>query len=232
MKILVVDDEKLLVKGIKFNLENEGYEVDACYDGETAVELAKTGDYGLILLDLMMPKLDGLGACMQIRGFSNVPIIMLTAKSEDTDKLIGFEYGADDYITKPFNILELKARVRALLRRSAATAAAEGGRNSSRLRRGHIVIDSERRSAESDSRPVDLTVKEFDLIELLMKNPGKVFSRENLLDMVWGYDYQGDIRTVDVHIRRLREKLEKNPANPEYIITKWGVGYYFADDNR
>lgn len=232
MKILVVDDEKLLVKGIKFNLENEGYEVDACYDGETAVELAKTGEYGLILLDLMMPKLDGLGACMQIRGFSNVPIIMLTAKSEDTDKLIGFEYGADDYITKPFNILELKARVRALLRRSAATAAAEGSKSSSRLKRGHIVIDSERRSAENDSRTVDLTVKEFDLIELLMKNPGKVFSRENLLDMVWGYDYQGDIRTVDVHIRRLREKLEKNPAEPEYIITKWGVGYYFADDRE
>lgn len=229
MKILVVDDEKLLVKGIKFNLENEGYEVDACYDGERAVEMAKVNNYNLILLDLMMPKLDGLGACMQMREFTNVPIIMLTAKSEDTDKLIGFEYGADDYITKPFNILELKARVRALLRRSAAVAASDPDRNSTKLILGHITIDAERRSAENDGKLVDLTVKEFDLIELLMKNPGKVFSRENLLDIVWGYEYQGDIRTVDVHIRRLREKLEKNPAEPKYINTKWGVGYYFAD---
>ena len=229
MKILVVDDEKLLVKGIKFNLENEGYEVDACYDGETAVEMVKNGDYNLVLLDLLMPKLDGLGACMQIREFSNVPVIMLTAKSEDTDKLIGFEYGADDYITKPFNILELKARIRALLRRSAAVAAAETEREALKLTRGHITIDPERRVAVSDGNTIDLTVKEYDLIELLMKNAGKVFSRENLLDMVWGYDYQGDIRTVDVHIRRLREKLEKNPAEPEFIITKWGVGYYFAD---
>ena len=229
MKILVVDDEKLLVKGIKFNLENAGYEVDAAYDGEAAVELARTGRYDLIILDLMMPKLDGLNACMQIREFSNVPVIMLTAKSEDTDKLLGFEYGADDYVTKPFNVLELKARVRALLRRSGA---GEGAKASSKLVRGHITIDSERRSAEANSRQVELTVKEFDLIELLMRNPGKVFSRENLLDTVWGYDYQGDIRTVDVHIRRLREKLERNPAEPEYIITKWGVGYYFADDRN
>ena len=229
MKILVVDDEKLLVKGIKFNLENDGYEVDAVYDGEAAVELARTGRYDLIILDLMMPKLDGLNACMQIREFSNVPVIMLTAKSEDTDKLLGFEYGADDYVTKPFNVLELKARVRALLRRSGA---GEGAKASSKLVRGHITIDSERRSAEANSRQVELTVKEFDLIELLMRNPGKVFSRENLLDTVWGYDYQGDIRTVDVHIRRLREKLERNPAEPEYIITKWGVGYYFADDRN
>ncbi len=229
MKILVVDDEKLLVKGIKFNLENDGYEVDAAYDGEAAVELARTGRYDLIILDLMMPKLDGLSACMQIREFSNVPVIMLTAKSEDTDKLLGFEYGADDYVTKPFNVLELKARVRALLRRSGA---GEGAKASSKLVRGHITIDAERRSAEANSRQVELTVKEFDLIELLMRNPGKVFSRENLLDTVWGYDYQGDIRTVDVHIRRLREKLERNPAEPEYIITKWGVGYYFADDRN
>ena len=229
MKILVVDDEKLLVKGIKFNLENDGYEVDAAYDGEAAVELARTGRYDLIILDLMMPKLDGLNACMQIRESSNVPVIMLTAKSEDTDKLLGFEYGADDYVTKPFNVLELKARVRALLRRSGA---GEGAKGSSKLVRGHITIDSERRSAEANSRQVELTVKEFDLIELLMRNPGKVFSRENLLDTVWGYDYQGDIRTVDVHIRRLREKLERNPAEPEYIITKWGVGYYFADDRN
>ncbi|MGI5936079.1 MAG: response regulator transcription factor [Oscillospiraceae bacterium] len=226
MKILVVDDEKLLVKGLKFNLENEGYQVDACYDGEAAVDMAKTGGYDLIVLDLMMPKLDGLNACMKIREFSNVPIIMLTARSEDTDKLLGFEYGADDYLTKPFNILELKARIRALLRRAMIQGAAE---NNSRIARGHITIDTERRSAEKDGEPVELTVKEFDLIELLMKNPGKVYSRENLLNLVWGFDYQGDIRTVDVHIRRLREKLERNPAKPECIITKWGVGYYFAD---
>ena len=228
MKILVVDDEKLIVKGIKFNLENEGYEVDVCYDGETAVEMAKSNQYNLILLDLMMPKLDGLGACMQIREFSNVPIIMLTAKSQDTDKLIGFEYGADDYITKPFNILEVKARVRALLRRSAAVAASDSAKGA-KLTRGHIVLDTERRIAVCDDKEIDLTVKEFDLMELLMKNPGKVFSRENLLNLVWGYDYQGEERTVDVHVRRLREKLEKNPAEPKSIITKWGVGYYFAE---
>ena len=227
MKILVVDDEELLVKGIKFNLENEGYEVDSCHDGETAVAMARSGDYALILLDLMMPKLDGLNACMQIREFSTVPVIMLTAKSEDTDKLIGFEYGADDYITKPFNILELKARVRALLRRSSMQTAQE---SAGRITRGYITIDSERRTAMVDGRSVELTVKEFDLVELLMRNPGKVYSRENLLDMVWGYDYQGDIRTVDVHIRRLREKLERSPAEPECIITKWGVGYYFTED--
>ncbi len=230
MKILVVDDEELLVKGIKFNLENEGYEVDVCYDGQTAVDMAAANAYSLIILDLMMPKLDGLSACMQIRGFSTVPIIMLTAKSEDTDKLIGFEYGADDYITKPFNILELKARVRALLRRSSIQAA--GGQEaagSGRITRGFVTLDTERRTAEVDGRVVDLTVKEFDLAELLMKNAGKVYSRETLLDTVWGYDYQGDIRTVDVHIRRLREKLERTPATPECIITKWGVGYYFRD---
>ena len=226
MKILVVDDEKLLVKGIKFNLENEGYEVDACYDGQTAVEMARTGEYSLILLDLMMPKLDGLGACMKIRETSTVPIIMLTAKGEDTDKLIGFEYGADDYITKPFNILELKARVRALIRRATLQS---GQESAGRITRGPITIDTERRIAEVDGRTVDLTVKEFDLVELLMRTPGKVYSRENLLDLVWGYDYQGDIRTVDVHIRRLREKLERNPAEPACIITKWGVGYYFKD---
>jgi DNA-binding response OmpR family regulator len=227
MKILVVDDEKLLVKGIKFNLENEGYEVDACYDGETAVEKARTGEYDLILLDLMMPKLDGLGACLKIREFSGVPIIMLTAKGEDTDKIIGLEYGADDYVTKPFNILELKARIRALLRRAAVAGAPE--KNQSRITRGHITIDTERRTAYKDDQPVELTVKEFDLAELLMRNPGKVYSRESLLDTVWGVYYQGDIRTVDVHIRRLREKLERNPAEPECFFTKWGVGYYFKD---
>ena len=226
MRILVVDDEELLVKGLKFNLENEGYEVDVCYDGQTAVDMARSGSYGLILLDLMMPKLDGLAACMKIRQFSTVPVIMLTAKGEDTDKLIGFEYGADDYITKPFNILEVKARIRALLRRASLQGVEEPD---GRVTRGTITIDRSRRSAQVDGRPVELTVKEFDLIELLMRTPGKVYSRENLLDLVWGYDYQGDIRTVDVHIRRLREKLERNSASPEYIITKWGVGYYFKD---
>lgn len=227
MKILVVDDERLLVKGIKFNLENEGYSVDACYDGEEAVNMARSGEYGLIILDLMMPKKDGLQACQEIRSFSTVPIIMLTARSEGADLLMGFESGADDYVTKPFNILELKARVRALLRRASITA--PQGESSAALTRGHISIDPERRSAAKDGTPVELTMKEFDLIEFLMRNPGRVYSRESLLDLVWGYDYQGDTRTVDVHIRRLREKLELNPAQPEYIVTKWGVGYYFAD---
>ena len=228
MKILVVDDEKLLVKGIKFNLENEGYTVDACYDGESAVNMARTGEYDLIILDLMMPKKDGLEACQEIRGFSTVPIIMLTARSEDADMLMGFESGADDYVTKPFNILALKARVRALLRRASMSAAQEPAKTSV-LTRGHISVDTERRSAYKNGVAIELTMKVFDLIEFLMKNPGRVYSRENLLDLVWGYDYQGDTRTVDVHIRRLREKLELDPAHPEYIVTKWGVGYYFAD---
>ncbi len=227
MKILVVDDERLLVKGIKFNLENEGYTVDACYDGESAVNMARTGGYDLIILDLMMPKKDGLQACQEIRGFSTVPIIMLTARSEGADLLMGFESGADDYVTKPFNILELKARVRALLRRSSITApAAETG---AVLRTGEISVNESRRQAFKGETPVELTMKEFDLILFLMKNPGRVYSRENLLDLVWGYDYQGDTRTVDVHIRRLREKLEQDPAHPAHIITKWGVGYYLAD---
>ncbi len=226
MRILVVDDEKTLVKGIKFNLENEGYEVDVGYDGQTAVDKAKVEKYDLILLDLMMPRLDGLEACMQIRAFSTVPIIMLTAKSEDTDKLIGFEYGADDYITKPFNILELKARVRALLRRSAIQGAED---KADSLTLGHITIDSARRLAKKGDQPVELTAKEFNLAELLMRNSGKVYSRERLLDLIWGIDYQGDVRTVDVHIRRLREKLELDPADPKSFNTKWGVGYYFAE---
>lgn len=229
MKILVVDDEKTLVKGIKFNLENEGYEVDSCYDGAAAVEMARNTEYALLILDLMMPGLDGLSACQQIRMFSTVPIIMLTAKSEDSDKLLGFESGADDYLTKPFNILELKARVRALIRRSTLTAAQTAPENRNRLTKGHIALDTAKREALKNNVPVDLTVKEYDLMELFMKKPGQVFSREQLLDLVWGYDYQGDIRTVDVHIRRLREKLEQNPAAPEYILTKWGVGYYFVD---
>ena len=223
MKILVVDDEKILVKGIKFNLENEGYEVDACYNGAAAVEMAAATAYDLIILDLMMPELDGLGACQQIRMFSNVPIIMLTAKSEDADKLLGFESGADDYITKPFNILELKARVRALLRRATGVQRSRGAT----LTVGSITLNTEERVAVRAGQVVDLTAKEYDLIELLMRNPRRVYSRENLMNVVWGYDYAGDYRTVDVHIRRLREKLEPNPAEPEYIMTKWGVGYYF-----
>lgn len=228
MKILVVDDEKLLVKGMKFNFENEGYTVDACYDGEDAVNMARSNNYDLIILDLMMPKKDGLQACQEIRSFSTVPIIMLTARSENADLLMGFESGADDYVTKPFNILELKARVRALLRRSVITAPTNTEPDEI-LRKGHISLDEQRRSAYKDGQPVELTMKEFDLILFFMKNPGKVYSREALLDLVWGYDYLGDNRTVDVHVRRLREKLELNPAQPEYIITKWGVGYYFAD---
>ena len=225
MKILVVDDEKLLVKGIKFNLQNEGYQVECAYDGAAAVELAREGGFDLIILDLMMPEIDGLEACMRIREFSNVPIIMLTARSEDTDKIIGFECGADDYITKPFNILEVKARVRALLRRSGSTLQKN---ETNRLLAGHIMLDTVERAAWKDGTPVDLTAKEFDLMELLMRNPGRVYSRENLLNVVWGYEYIGDYRTVDVHVRRLREKLELDPANPEYIRTKWDVGYYLS----
>jgi len=223
VKILVVDDEKVLVKGIKFNLESEGYQVEVGYDGLSAVELARSGSFDLILLDLMMPKLDGLQACMRIREFSNVPVIILTAKGEDADKLMGFECGADDYITKPFNILELKARIRALLRRAGVVRQQGGG---GRLTAGHIILDPDERSAWKDGQSVDLTAKEFDLMELLMHNPGRVYSRENLLNVVWGYEYAGDYRTVDVHVRRLREKLELDPANPQYILTKWGVGYY------
>lgn len=228
MRILVVDDEKLLVKGVKFNLEHEGYQVDTAFDGEAAVECAKNTQYDLIILDLMMPKMSGLEACMSIRSFSTVPIIMLTARSDDTDKLIGFEYGADDYITKPFNILELKARVRSLLRRSALSAMSSSqSAAASEITIGHITIDTDQRTATKNNVQVDLTAREFDIIELLMKNPNKVYSRENLLDIIWGYDYQGDARTVDVHVRRLREKLENTPAAPERIMTKWGVGYYF-----
>ena len=221
-KILVVDDEKLLVKGMKFNLENEGYQVECAYDGASAVELARDGRFDLIILDVMMPEVDGLEACMRIREFSNVPIIMLTAKSEDADKLMGFESGADDYLTKPFNILELKARVRALLRRSGLRQD-----KGALLTVGGITLNTAERVAVRDGETVDLTAKEYDLIELLMRNPRRVYSRENLMNVVWGYTYAGDYRTVDVHIRRLREKLERNPAEPDHIMTKWGVGYYF-----
>ena len=224
MKILVVDDEALLVKGIKFNLENDGYTVVTGSDGEQAVEQAAAGCIDLIVLDLMMPKLDGLGACRRIREFSDVPIIMLTAKADDMDKLMGFEHGADDYLTKPFNILELKARIRALLRRAKP---AEKEQPRDELRCEHIRLDCTARDAYRGSARVELTAKEFDLAELLMRNPNRVYSRDALLSAIWGYDSSSDIRTVDVHIRRLREKLEQNPAEPEHIMTKWGVGYYF-----
>ncbi len=227
MKILVVDDEQLLVKGMKFNLENEGYTVETAYDGATAIDMAKTGDFDLIILDLMMPQVDGLTACMRIREFSNVPIIMLTARSEDADKIIGLESGADDYITKPFNILELKARIRALLRR--ANAAPQQKTQNTLLSAGGVTLDLEQRVALKDGQVVELTAKEYDLIELFVKNPRRVYSRENLMDLVWGYTYAGDYRTVDVHIRRLREKLEDDPAAPQHILTKWGIGYYFKD---
>ena len=223
MRLLVVDDEKTLVNGMKFNLENEGYEVECAYDGAAALDLAREGRFDLIILDVMMPEMDGIEACMKIREFSNVPIIMLTAKSEDADKLMGFESGADDYLTKPFNILELKARVRALLRRAAGVQRSQG----SLLTVGKITLNTEERAALRDGQTVDLTAKEYDLIELLMRNPRRVYSRENLMNVVWGYTYAGDYRTVDVHIRRLREKLEENPAEPDHIMTKWGVGYYF-----
>ena len=223
-KILVVDDEQVLVKGIKFNLEHECYQVEAGYDGEQAVELARGGGFDLIILDLMMPRIDGLQACMRILEFSNVPIIMLTARGEDADKIIGFECGADDYITKPFNILELKARIRAMLRRASGGAQ---GKPDKCITVGDLTLDTEQRVAIRDGETVELTAKEYDLIELLMKNPRRVYSRENLMNVVWGYSYTGDYRTVDVHIRRLREKLERTPAEPEHILTKWGVGYYF-----
>lgn len=227
-RILVVDDEKVMVKGIRFNLENEGYEVDVGYNGREAVDKARANDYDLIILDLMMPELDGLEACMEIRAFSTVPIIMLTARSEDNDKLLGFEYGADDYITKPFNILEVKARVKALLRRATTTRKQE---EDNRLSGGGLTMDTASRRTWKEGQPVELTAREFDLLELLMKNPGRVYSREQLLDLVWGYAYTGEYRTVDVHIRRIREKVEDDPANPELLRTKWGVGYYFDGTN-
>ena len=227
MKIMVVDDELLLVKGMKFNLENEGYTVETAYDGATAIDMAKTEEFDLIILDLMMPQVDGLTACMRIREFSNVPIIMLTARSEDADKIIGLESGADDYITKPFNILELKARIRALLRR--ANAAPQQKQQPSLLTAGGITLDPEQRVAMKNGEIIELTAKEYDLIELLVRNPRRIYSRENLMDLVWGYTYAGDYRTVDVHIRRVREKLEDNPAAPQHILTKGGVGYYLKD---
>lgn len=226
MRILVVDDEKLLVKGIKFNLENDGYEVVTGCDGMEAVEIASSQSVDLIILDLMMPRMDGLEACQRIREFSDVPVIMLTAKADDMDKLLGFEHGCDDYLTKPFNILELKARVRALLRRSGGSKKEE---RTNTLACANMLLDVDARNAYNDGVLMDLTAKEFDLLELLMRNPNRVYSREALLDTIWGYEYTSDIRTVDVHIRRLREKMERNPAEPEHILTKWGVGYYFKN---
>lgn len=224
MKILVVDDEELLVKGIRFNLQNDGYEVITGFNGLEAVTLAQSQSPDLIILDVMMPQMDGLTACSKIREFSNVPIILLTAKAEDMDKLMGFDNGADDYLTKPFNILELKARIRALLRRSGAATQKDEDKL---LTIDSISLDLDARDAYRSGQLVDLTAKEFDVIEFLMRNPNRVYSREALLDTIWTYEYRSDIRTVDVHIRRLREKLEDNPAEPNYIITKWGVGYYF-----
>ncbi len=224
MKILVVDDEALLVKGIRFNLQNEGYEVITGSDGCDAVRLMQEDPADLVVLDVMMPQMDGLTACSKIREFSDVPIILLTAKAEDIDKLMGFDLGADDYLTKPFNILELKARIRALLRRSAPTKAEKPANE---LAIGTIRLDLDGRNAYKSGVLTELTAKEFDVIELLMRNANRVYSREALLDILWAYEYRSDIRTVDVHIRRLREKLEENPAEPKYIMTKWGVGYYF-----
>ena len=224
MKILVVDDEALLVKGIRFNLQNECYDVITGSDGLEAVRLVQEQNPDLLVLDVMMPNMDGLTACAKIREFSDIPILMLTAKAEDMDKLIGFDHGADDYLTKPFNVLELKARIRALLRRANSTQQKTPGNI---LSIGTITLDLDARNAYRGSTLADLTAKEFDVIEFLMRNPNRVYSREALLDTIWAYEYRSDIRTVDVHIRRLREKLEENPAEPKYILTKWGVGYYF-----
>ncbi len=227
-KVLVVDDEKLIVKGIRFSLEQDGMEVDCAYDGEEALDAAKKKEYDVVLLDVMLPKLSGFEVCQQIREFSMMPIIMLTAKGDDMDKILGLEYGADDYITKPFNILEVKARIKAIIRRSSKPASA-GNDHSKTVTFGEMKIDCENRRVYIGGKEVNLTAKEFDLLELLVFNPNKVYSRENLLNIVWGYDYPGDVRTVDVHIRRLREKIETNPSEPKYIHTKWGVGYYFQN---
>jgi DNA-binding response OmpR family regulator len=226
-RVLVVDDEKLIVKGLKFSLEQDGMEVESAYDGEEALEYAKSKEYDIILLDIMLPKLDGMEVCQQIREFSNVPIIMLTAKGDDMDKILGLEYGADDYITKPFNILEVKARIKAILRRNSRKKAEPV--RSSNVTAGDLKIDLDSRSLFIAGKEIYLTAKEFDLLELLILNPNKVYSRENLLNTVWGYDYPGDARTVDVHIRRLREKIEENPSEPKYVHTKWGKGYYFQN---
>lgn len=225
-KVLVVDDEKLIVKGIRFSLEQDGMEVDCAYDGEEALDKIKNGNFDIVLLDVMLPKLTGFEVCQRVREFSNIPIVMLTAKGEDMDKILGLEYGADDYITKPFNILEVKARLKAIMRRSAAAATKE---NTNVVESGDLKLDLDgRRVYLEGGREISLTAKEFELLELLVRNPNKIYSRESLLKLVWGNNYPGDVRTVDVHIRRLREKIEKNPSDPHYVHTKWGVGYYFA----
>ncbi len=225
-RVLVVDDEKLIVKGIRFSLEQDGMEVDCAYDGEEALQKAKENEYDIILLDVMLPKLTGFEVCQQIRDFSNVPVVMLTAKGEDMDKILGLEYGADDYITKPFNILEVKARLKAIMRR---TNRKEKEQEEEKIIEGKDMrLDREGRRVYISGREINLTAKEFEVLELLMLNPNKVYGRENLLKLVWGSDYPGDVRTVDVHIRRLREKIETNPSEPKYVHTKWGVGYYYA----
>ena len=224
-KVLVVDDEKLIVKGIRFSLEQDGMEVTCAYDGEEALRLAQENKFDMILLDIMLPKMDGFEVCQAIREFSNMPIVMLTAKGDDMDKILGLEYGADDYITKPFNILEVKARIKAIMRRTAASEPKE--ENSKVKESGDLKLDCESRRLFVQGREINLTAKEFDLLELLVMNPNKVYSRENLLNLVWGYEYPGDVRTVDVHVRRLREKIEPNPSEPKYVHTKWGVGYFY-----
>lgn len=225
-RILVVDDEKVIVKGIRFSLEQDDMEVDCAYDGEEALNLAKQNQYDMILLDVMLPKMTGFEVCQQIREFSNVPIVMLTAKGDDMDKILGLDYGADDYITKPFNILEVKARIKAIIRRTVRKN--EEKEMPRVVEKGGMRLDCDSRRVYIDGREINLTAKEFEVLELLMKNPGKVYGREKLLQLVWGNDYPGDVRTVDVHIRRLREKIENVPGEPVYVRTKWGVGYYFA----
>ena len=224
-KVLVVDDEKLIVKGIRFSLEQDGMEVECAYDGEEGLHMAKEREYDLILLDIMLPKMDGFEVCQHIREFSSVPIVMLTAKGDDMDKILGLEYGADDYITKPFNILEVKARIKAIMRR--VTSGSPKPEKPSIVESGDLKMDCESRRLYVKGREINLTAKEFDLLELLVTNPNKVYSRERLLNLVWGYEYPGDVRTVDVHVRRMREKIESNPSEPRYVHTKWGVGYYY-----
>ncbi|MDD6445103.1 MAG: response regulator transcription factor [Lachnospiraceae bacterium] len=224
-KVLVVDDEKLIVKGIRFSLEQDGMEVDCAYDGEEALKMAQENEYDMILLDIMLPKMDGFEVCQAIREFSDMPIVMLTAKGDDMDKILGLDYGADDYITKPFNILEVKARIKAIMRRTSGPR--EKKETFSIVEKGDLRLDCDSRRLFILGKEVNLTAKEFDLLELLVKNENKVYSRENLLGLVWGKDYPGDVRTVDVHVRRLREKIETNPSEPKYVHTKWGVGYYY-----
>ena len=226
-KVLVVDDEKLIVKGIRFSLEQDGMEVTCAYDGEEALQLVKENTFDIVLLDVMLPKLSGFEVCQQIRDFSNVPIIMLTARTDDMDKILGLDYGADDYMTKPFNILEVKARIKAIMRRTSGKT--ESTKKERFLEAGDLKLDCDGRRLYINDREVNLTAKEFDVLELLVMNPNKVYSRENLLKLVWGADYPGDVRTVDVHIRRLREKVEANPSEPKYVHTKWGVGYYYKN---